>query len=234
MDTNKIILITGTRKGIGRYLSEYYLEKGLVVIGCSRGESDLAHPRYEHFCIDVADEKRVVEMIAAVRKRHGRIDYLLNNAGIAAMNHSLLTPLSVVERIFRTNVFGTFLFCREVGKVMAKSKAGRIVNFATVATPLKLEGESAYAASKAAIVSLTQVLAREFAPFHITVNALGPTPVYTDLVRNVPKEKMERLLQMQTIRRFGTFEDISNVLDFFLQDGSRFITGQVIYLGGVS
>ena len=234
MDTNKVILITGTRKGIGRYLSEYYLERGFVVIGCSRGESDLSDPRYEHFCIDVADERAVVEMVAEVRKRHGKIDYLLNNAGIAAMNHSLLTPLSVVERIFRTNVFGTFLFCREVGKVMAKSKAGRIVNFATVATPLKLDGESAYAASKAAIVSLTQVLAREFAAFNITVNALGPTPVYTDLVRNVPKEKMERLLQMQAIQRFGTFEDISNVLDFFLQDGSHFITGQVIYLGGVS
>lgn len=234
MDTNKVILITGTRKGIGRYLSEYYLERGFVVIGCSRGESDLSHPRYEHFCIDVADERAVIEMIASLRNRHGRIDYLLNNAGIASMNHSLLTPLAVVEQIFRTNVFGTFLFCREVGKVMAKKKAGRIVNFATVATPLKLEGESAYAASKAAIVSLTQVLAREFSDFNITVNALGPTPVYTDLIRNVPEEKMERLLRMQTIPRFGTFEDISNVLDFFLQDGSHFITGQVIYLGGVS
>lgn len=234
MDANKIILITGTRKGIGRYLSEYYLEKDFVVVGCSRGESDLSHPRYEHFCIDVADERAVIEMIASVRNRHGRIDYLLNNAGIASMNHSLLTPLAVVEKIFRTNVFGTFLFCREVGKVMAKNKAGRIVNFATVATPLKLEGESVYAASKAAIVSLTQVLAREFANFNITVNALGPTPVYTDLIRNVPEEKMERLLQMQTIPRLGTFEDISNVLDFFLQDGSHYITGQVIYLGGVS
>jgi 3-oxoacyl-[acyl-carrier protein] reductase len=234
MDTNKVILITGTRKGIGRYLSEYYLERGFVVLGCSRGESDLSHPRYEHFCIDVADEKAVIEMIASIRNRYGRIDYLLNNAGIASMNHSLLTPLAVVEKIFRTNVFGTFLFCREVGKVMAKNRAGRIVNFATVATPLKLEGESAYAASKAAIVSLTQVLAREFAGFNITVNALGPTPVYTDLIRNVPEEKMERLLQMQAIPRFGTFEDISNVLDFFLQDGSHFVTGQVIYLGGVS
>jgi len=234
MDRKKVILITGTRKGIGRYLSEYYLERGFVVIGCSRGESDLKHSRYEHFCVDVADERAVIEMIASIRNRHERIDYLLNNAGIASMNHSLLTPLSVVEQIFRTNVFGTFLFCREVGKVMAKNKAGRIVNFATVATPLKLDGESAYAASKAAIVSLTQVLAREFSAFNITVNALGPTPVYTDLIRNVPKEKMERLLQMQTIPRFGTFEDISNVLDFFLQDGSHFITGQVIYLGGVS
>ena len=122
MNTNKIILITGTRKGIGRHLSEHYLERGFVVIGCSRGESDLNHPRYEHFCIDVADEKGVIDMIASIRNRHGKIDYLLNNAGIASMNHSLLTPLAVVERIFRTNVFGTFLFCREVGKVMSREK----------------------------------------------------------------------------------------------------------------
>ena len=99
---------------------------------------------------------------------------------------------------------------------------------------MKLEGESAYAASKAAIVSFTEVLAREFPEYNITVNALGPTPVYTDLVRNVPKEKMDRLLQMQTIQRYGTFEDITNVIDFFLQEESHFITGQVIYLGGVS
>ena len=111
---------------------------------------------------------------------------------------------------------------------------GRILVSTSSAGLHGLHGLSAYAASKAAIVSLTQVLAREFSDFNITVNALGPTPVYTDLIRNVPEEKMERLLRMQTIPRFGTFEDISNVLDFFLQDGSHFVTGQVIYLGGVS
>ena len=79
MDTNKIILITGTRKGIGRYLSEYYLERGFLVIGCSRGESDLNHPRYDHFCVDVADERAVIEMIASARNRHGRIDYLVSS-----------------------------------------------------------------------------------------------------------------------------------------------------------
>ncbi len=231
---NRVGLITGTRKGIGRYLTEYYLDKGLTIIGCSRSDADLSHKNYEHFCLDVSDEKAVKSMVSSIVKKYGRIDFLLNNAGIATMNHSFLTPLSVVENIFKTNVFGTFLFCREVGKVMAKNKFGRIVNFATVATPLNLEGEAIYAASKAAIESLTRVLARELAEFNITCNALGPTPVYTDLIKNVPKEKMERLLDLQVIKRYGEFSDISNVVDFFIRDESNFITAQIVYLGGIS
>jgi len=231
---NKIIIITGTRIGIGRYLAEYYLKKGMNVVGCSRSETNLEDKNYKHFCLDVADEKAVGKMISSVTKKYKKIDYLINNAGIASMNHSFLTPLSVIEKIFRTNVFGSFLFCREVGKVMAKNKFGRIINFATVATPIKLEGESAYAASKAAIENLTRLLAKEYAPFNITINAVGPTPVYTDLIKNVPKEKMDALMQMQAIHRFGELEDISNVIDFFINDKSEFITGQVIYLGGVT
>ena len=230
----KVMVITGTRKGIGKYLSEYYLAKDFIVIGCSRSESDLKHDNYEHFCLDVADEKAVKKMISAISKKYGKIDYLINNAGIASMNHSLLTPLSVVEKVFKTNVFGTFVFCREAAKVMSKNKFGRIINFATVATPLKMEGESVYAASKAAIETLTKILAKEFSPYTITVNAIGPTPIYTDLIKNVPQEKIGTLLNMQAIKRYGKFEDISNVTDFFLSDKSNFITGQVIFLGGVS
>ena len=116
---------------------------------------------------------------------------------------------------------------------MQRHHYGRIVNFSTVATPLKLEGEAVYAASKAAIVSLTEIMAREFAEWGITVNAVGPTPVPTDLIRSVPQEKMDRLLAQQAIRRYGTFEDIANVIDFYLRAESDFVTGQNIYLGGV-
>ena len=149
------------------------------------------------------------------------------------MNHSLLTPLDSVYQVLATNTIGTFLFCREATKLMRKSKDGRIVNFATVATPLKLEGEAIYAASKAAIVSLTQTLAREYADYGITVNAVGPGPIQTDLIRGVPSEKIETLLMRQAIHRYGTYDDVGNVIDFFLRPQSSFVTGQVIYLGGV-
>jgi 3-oxoacyl-[acyl-carrier protein] reductase len=232
MPDAKVMVITGTRKGIGRYLAQYYLERGWLVAGCSREASDLSHDRYVHYCADVADEPAARAMFVDIAKRFGGVDALLNNAGIASMNHLLLTPLTTVERIMRTNVLGTFLFCREAAKLMQKHRTGRIVNFATVATPLRLEGEAAYAASKAAVSSLTQILARELASFGITVNAVGPTPVPTDLIRSVPKAKMDALLDRQAIARFGEMRDISNVTDFFLRDESDFITGQIIYLGG--
>jgi 3-oxoacyl-[acyl-carrier protein] reductase len=233
-DGGPVTIITGTRKGIGRYLAEYYLERGWTVAGCSRGDSDLEHERYSHHCLDVADEKAVARMVREVVTTHGKLDAMINNAGIASMNHTILTPLATVEKVFATNVNGTFLFCREAAKAMMKRRHGRIVNCATVATPLKLEGEAAYAASKAAVRSLTEIMAKEFAPFGITVNAVGPTPVATDLIRNVPKEKIDDLIGSQAVKRLGEYRDVSNCIDFFLKEESDFITGQTVYLGGIS
>lgn len=228
-------MITGTRKGIGRYLVDHYLAKGYVVAGCSREPfEEPAPPNYHHYLADVADEKAMVTMVRDIQRRLGGLSVLVNNAGIASMNHLMLTPLSTVQRVFSTNVFGTFIGMREAAKVMMTKRYGRIVNFATVATPLNLEGEAAYAASKAAVESLTRVAAREFAPFNVTVNAVGPTPVLTDLIRTVPKAKMDALIGTQAIRRMGEHRDIANVIDFLIARESDFITGQTIYLGGIN
>jgi len=232
---NEVVLITGTRKGIGRHLVDHYLARGFIVAGCSRDPFEGPVPEnYFHYTADVSDERAMVEMTRAVRHRFGGITVLINNAGIAAMNHLLLTPLSTVQRIFSTNVFGTFVAMRECAKAMVDARYGRIVNFATVATPLNLEGEAGYAASKAAVESLTRVAARELAPFNITVNAVGPTPVMTDLIRTVPKQKMDALIATQAIRRLGEHRDIANVIDFFVSRDSDFITGQTVYLGGIN
>ena len=230
---SRVIVITGTRKGIGKELSNYYLNNGDIVIGCSRGESTINHENYRHFVLDVSDEKAVVNMIRSVKKEFGKIDVLLNNAGIASMNHFLTTSFQTVQNMFATNFFGTFLFSREVSKVMMKQKFGRIVNYTTVASALRLDGEAIYAASKSAIENFTQTIAKEVATYGITVNAIGPTPVETDLIKAVPKNKIQELLEKQAIKRFGNFEDIKNVIDFFIDKKSDFITGQIIYLGGV-
>lgn len=233
MSESPVTLITGSRKGIGRHLAEHFLKKGHVVIGCSRGPSDLKAERYVHHQLDVCSEKDVVLFFKTLAKDYPRLDHLINNAGIASMNHSMLTPVSTVTQVLNTNVVGTFLFCREAARVMQRRKFGRIVNFGSIATPLKLEGEAIYAASKAAVVSLTEVLARELAPLGITVNVVGPMPVETDLVKSVPKEKMDRLLSRLAIPRMGTFADVSNVVDFYLRPESSYVTGQCLYLGGV-
>jgi 3-oxoacyl-[acyl-carrier protein] reductase len=229
-----VTLITGTRKGIGRFLAEHYLQLGHYVVGCSRSKLDWEHDGYVHYETDVADETSVRRIFADVRKRFGRLDHLINNAGVAAMNHTLLTPLPTLKRVLDTNVTGTFLFCREAAKLMQTQRSGRIVNLSTVAVPLNLEGESAYVASKAAVEALTRVLARELGEFGITVNTVGPVPIETDLIRNVPKEKIEQLISRQAIARLGKPEDVAQVVDFYLSPGSDFVTGQTIYLGGVS
>jgi 3-oxoacyl-[acyl-carrier protein] reductase len=233
MAENRVVLITGTRKGIGRALVEHYAGSGFRVVGCSRSPFGGELPNYRHYCLDVSDELAVKRMFSEIRKQEDRLDVLINNAGIASMNHSLLTPIAAVNKILATNFTGTFLFCREAARLMQLRRHGRIVNFATVAVPLKLEGEAVYAASKAAVISLTQILAREFADFGVTVNAIGPTPIRTDLISGISPEKLDALIERQAIKRYGELQDVIHVIDFFVQPGSDFVTGQVIFLGGV-
>lgn len=228
-----VTLITGASRGIGRHLAEHYLSRGHRVVGCSRGEATLSHESYRHERIDVRDETAVTKLFSVIRKESRGLDHLVNSAGIASMNHSLLTPVGTVEKILATNATASFLFAREAAKIMKGARFGRIVNFTTVAVPLKLEGEAAYVASKAAVESFTQVMARELSEFGITVNAVGPTPVDTDLIKNVPEAKIQSLIRRQAIPRLGTLDDVTNVVDFFLDRRSDFVTGQILYLGGV-
>ena len=230
----RVIVITGTSKGIGLELAKYYLQKGDMVVGCARSQNDIKDENYRHFVLDVSDERAVVDMIREVKTEFNKIDILINNAGIASMNHFLTTSFESVKKVFSTNFFGTFLFSREVGKIMMRQKFGRIVNYTTVASALRLEGEAIYAASKSAIENLTQTLSKELAPFNITVNAIGPTPVKTDLIKAVPQDKIDALLEKQAIKRLGNLEDIKNVIDFYIDEKSEFITGQILYLGGVN
>ena len=99
---------------------------------------------------------------------------------------------------------------------------------------MNLEGEAIYAASKAAVESLTKTAAKELASMNITVNAIGPTPIETDLIKLVPKEKIESLVKNQAIQRLGTYDDVVNTVDFLIKPESNFITGQILYLGGVN
>lgn len=232
MPEREVVLITGTRKGIGRYLAEHFVRKGALVEGCSRQLPDWNLENYEHHVADVTSEDQVRSMIASIKKRHGRLDVVINNAGVASMNHVLLTPVETAARIMDTNFRGSFLVCRESAKLMQRRHYGRIINMSSVAVPLRLAGEAVYAAAKSAVTTFTQILARELADFGITCNVVSPSPIDTDLIRGVPREKIEELLKQLAIRRKGTCKDVANVIDFFAHPDSGYVTGQVIYLGG--
>jgi 3-oxoacyl-[acyl-carrier protein] reductase len=229
-----VMLITGTRKGIGRHLAEHYAAQGYLVEGCSRGAPDWEAEGYTHHNVDVADEQQVKKMVSGVARRHGRIDVVINNAAIASMNHVLLTPAASANRMLEVNVTGTMLVCRDAAKVMMRRKYGRIINFTTIVAPIALAGEAMYAASKSAVVTLTRILAFELGQWGITCNSFGATPIMTDMIKGVPQAKIDDVVNGLAVKRLGTYEDCANVCDFFIRPESDNITGQVLYLGGVT
>ena len=150
------------------------------------------------------------------------------------MNHFMMTPMDTVRNLMDINYISALLATKEFMRCLRKSDHGRVVNFTTVAVPLNLEGELAYSSSKAAIEEMTKIMSKEAAVYGVTVNAIGPTPIHTDLTASVPEEKINRILSSQAIHRFGNFEDIKNVIDFFVDPKSDFVTGQILYLGGIN
>ena len=243
MSEKKLAVVTGAARGIGRAVVLKLLEQDRIVAGLDINadqlkelESVVAQAGHTIItkCVDITDTQAFTEILESLADEHNGIGILINNAGITRDNLLLRMTDEEFDTVIAVNLRAAFVATRVAARSMVRNKFGRIINFATIATPLKMEGESVYAASKSAIESITKILAKEFSTYNITVNAIGPTPIYTDLIKNVPKEKMDSLLNMQTINRYGEFDDISNVIDFFLSDKSNFITGQVIFLGGVS
>jgi 3-oxoacyl-[acyl-carrier protein] reductase len=228
------IMITGASRGIGKTLVEHFLAMGDTVIGVSRSESDIVSENYHHYLADVAIEADAKHVFINVKKQLGALDVLINNAGIARMNAFALTPIDNVQEIMNTNFMGTFIFCQKAINLLRKSPHARIINLSTVAVPLNLAGEAAYAASKSAVETLTRIMAKEIGSFGITCNAIGPSPIATQLISGVGEEKINKLIQQQAIKKMAKVEDVTNIVDFYLNPNSHMITGQIIYLGGIS
>lgn len=234
MSTPRNILITGSSRGLGKELAEHFLGNGDFVIGCARSEGTIDHPNYQHYQIDVASPEEITTFFFDLRKKVKQLDAIINNAGIASMNAFALTPVKSFQKIFDINVQGTFLFCQKALSLLRKAPQPRIVNMTTVAVPLQLEGEAIYAASKSAVETMTRILAKEYGSFGITCNAIGPSPIETALIKGVPKEKIARLVKQQPVKKMATPDDVINVAEFFLRPESAMISGQIIYLGGIS
>lgn len=227
----RVFLITGTSKGIGKSIASYYLNnKNNIIIGCSRSQKTIENNNYHHYQVDLSEDKNVEDFIINIKKDFSHIDILINNAGVASMNHLLLTTSKKVNEILNINLKSVINITREVSKMMKKSQNARIINISTIASHLNLEGESVYVSSKAAIESFTRVIAKELYPMGITVNTIGPGPVKTNLIKNLPQVKIKKLLSQLSSKEFTTSKDIINVIEFYIKKESRLVTGQIIYL----
>lgn len=229
-----VTLITGTSRGIGKSLAEYYLKNGHIVIGCSRGNTDIAHTNYIHFNADISNEKEIFPIFTYIKKNFGKLDNLVNNAGISAISLGVLTSTDLFENVIKVNAVGTFIFIREAAKIMIKNNYGRIVNFTSAVMESTLSGMIPYLSSKAVVELMTKSFADELAPYKITVNAVGPAATSTDMLHTfVSDEKYNSMIANDfMIKENSTIDDITNVVDFFLSKNSNHITAQVIYLCG--
>jgi 3-oxoacyl-[acyl-carrier protein] reductase len=230
----KSILITGTRVGIGKYLVEYYSDKGFNVFGCSREPINYSLPNYSHYICDITEEKQVKEMLRDIKKNNGYIDILINNAGVnLTLQSTMLVSYQNALKTIEINLLGTFLMSREVARLMIKNSFGRIINFSSMAVELEVEGEAIYTASKSAIISFSRVFAKEVYPFGITCNVVSPSAIETDLMMGIDENALKNVLSRNAIKTKGKMEDVSNTIDWLIKPESDAITGQIIYLGGV-
>lgn len=234
----KIVIITGASKGIGKAISKQMVDEGyftlLVDVDKENGkvlEAAFGAENAKFFPANISDESEVKALFRFVIDNFGRIDVLINNAGIIRDNIIWKMPIEEFDEVIRVNLRGTWLMCREAAKIMRKQKNGRIINIASRAW-LGNAGQSNYAASKAGIVGLTRVLALELGKYNIFVNTVAPGLIDTPLTQALPENVKQKLIDAQPTKTIGQPEDVANAVAFLSSDKTRFITGQILYVDG--
>ncbi|MFQ5651992.1 MAG: 3-oxoacyl-ACP reductase family protein [bacterium] len=241
MVKDKIILVTGASRGIGRATAMLLAEHGARIIANyneSKKEADslvadLSGKGLEATTIkaDVANEQEVKAMFAEI-KQYGGLDVLVNNAGVVSNNLLLMTSMQEYLRVVETNNKGAFLCMQQAAKMMRKKNRGKIINLSSIVGRNGNSGQVAYAGSKAFIIGMTQSAARELGPFGITVNAVAPGLIDTDMTRDLREEFKQRLLSNVSLGRIGTPLDVARVILFLSSDLSDYVSGQVIGVDG--
>src|SRR5665647_749106 len=230
--SGKIVLVTGSRKGIGLALAKHFLDGGATVLGLSRQPGDLEHANYHHLQCDVRDAKDLRATFQKITKK-SVLHILINNSAVLDSKHSFMLTATSAEAMVKTNLLGPFFVSREAARMMKRTRWGRIINIGSMAAALEPAGDSVYAATKAGLVTMTNVLARELSPFGITCNTVGVTAIESDMLNQLPRPAVDTIIASLPIPRYAEEDDIFNVVDFFSSERSSYITAQTIYLGGV-
>lgn len=225
-----MIVVTGASRGIGRAVADRLTNEGIEVLGVAR---TLFPANFEVRSLSVSSDSATKELCRSLRLRNCKVTGLINCAGLASMNLALMTTPRVVREIIETNLLGTIFMCQALAPLMVRGGGGSIINFSTVAVALALKGESVYVASKGGVEAFSRSFAREVAGHNIRVNCVAPGPIETDLLRGIPDETIQQVVNMQILQSQFETADICDVIQMLLSPLSRSITGQVIHIGGV-
>jgi 3-oxoacyl-[acyl-carrier protein] reductase len=229
----KVAVVTGARRGLGKIIAQHFLTEGAAVIGLARGGATFEDAGYTHFQVDVGKAEEVQDVFLRIARAFPALHVVVNNAGVFTSQHSLLMPPQRARAMVDTNLLGTFHVSREAAKIMRKGKYGRIVNIGSIATRIEPPGSAIYAACKAAVVTMANVMAKELAGFNITCNTLAVTFIDSDMLQQFPREQIDALVKDLPLSRYATGEDVCHVIDFFASEKSGYITAQTVFLGGI-
>lgn len=238
----KVCLVTGSAKGIGRQIVERFAADGAIVYANDivegqmdewvRDLSEKCNTSVIPLYFDICDYMSVKKAIVSIKKEHGRIDVLANNAGIVTYEPLLLIDFAKLHKMFEVNVIAMIHLIQMVSKLMTRQKSGSIINMASIVGVKGAKGQLAYSATKGAVVSVTRSAAKELAEYNVRVNAVAPGMVATERFMGEIKGRFEERLSAVGMGRFAQPEDIADAFSFFASDRSKYVTGQVLGVDG--
>lgn len=231
---NKIAIITGGARGLGRAMAELFVQEGAKVIAADVSELTYEHPSVEGYKLDISDADACETFFQYVTEAYGRIDILINNAGITRDSLTRKMDQKMWDQVIGINLTGTFNLTRHVGPFMQTNKKGSIINISSVVGEFGNIGQANYAATKAGVIGLTKSWAKEFSMKggNVRVNAIAPGYTMTEILNTVPEELLEKFASMTMLGRLGQPDEIAKAALFLASDDASYITGHVLSVNG--
>lgn len=238
---NKIVLVTGASRGIGRAIAVSFAQEGAQVIGNYNNSKEEAHCLEEELKgkgynielvqADIGNKEAVEKMMTEIADKYGRVDILVNNAGLRRDVYLAMMSEEDWDLVQNVNLKGLYHTCKWVSRMMIGQRGGKIINISSISALKGVAGQTNYSASKGGMISFTKSLALELAPYGIQVNAIAPGFIETDMVKGL-EDKKDAFLENIPLGRFGKPEEISEGVLFLASDGADYITGFVLAIDG--